>query len=152
MKQPMIANTVTVMCAAHYGQVDMAGMPYQEHPERVLHRMLARWPDATVDEQHAALLHDVLADTSITEADLRRLGYSEVVVSTVVAVTRDRNWPYHAWVQVIADSGVVSAIRVKWAENRDNADPERLALLPKEVRIELAARYAAALVVLEAAL
>ena len=132
MKQPMIANTVTVMCAAHYGQVDMAGMPYQEHPERVLHRMLARWPDATVDEQHAALLHDVLADTSITEADLRRLGYS--------------------WVQVIADSGVVSAIRVKWAENRDNADPERLALLPKEVRIELAARYAAALVVLEAAL
>jgi (p)ppGpp synthase/HD superfamily hydrolase len=60
---------------AHAGQTDKAGRPYIEHPLRVMHRLRGEY------EQLAAILHDVLEDTPVTENDLRSAGCPEPVVA-----------------------------------------------------------------------
>jgi (p)ppGpp synthase/HD superfamily hydrolase len=151
---PTIADTVALVRAAHAGQVDKAGVPYHTHPERVLARLLSRWPDATEDQQHAALLHDVVEDTAVTPAALMILGYGFEVFRIVCDVTKtpgDKT-PYLDQIARLARNCGVGTVRVKWADNRDNADHARLALLPEGQRVMLAAKYEAARVVLEAAL
>ena len=149
-KMPTLDDTLALMRRAHAGQVDMAGRPYHEHPERVLSRMLERWPDAMYYEKHAALLHDVLEDTDVSAKELRRLGYSPFDVEIVEALTKPAgDVPYLKWIQLLADSNFISALKVKWADNRDNADPGRLALLPPDKSQFLAERYEAARAILE---
>ncbi len=147
---PTLQETLALVRRAHKGQVDKAGRPYHEHLERVLARMMERWPNAMLAEQHAALLHDILEDTKITAEDLEGYGYSSHEISIVQAVTRPRNsQSYLEWIQALADRNFVSAIMVKWADNRDNADPDRLALLQSDVSQALAKRYEAARLILE---
>ncbi len=149
-KMPSLDDTLALMRRAHAGQVDKAGRPYHEHPERVLARMLERWPDAMYYEKHAALLHDVLEDTDVSGKELRRLGYSSFEVAIVQALTKSKgDISYLKWIQKLADSNYISVLKVKWADNRDNADPERLALLPPETGQSLAERYEAARAILE---
>ena len=120
-----IGYTTALIRAGHDGQTDRSGLPFHQHPERVLQYLLERWPDATADEQHAALLHDVLEDTEFTAIGLRCVGYPVSCLEIVCEVTRSpqERLPYLDWVQAIVDRGNLSAIRVKWADNRDNRDP-----------------------------
>lgn len=101
----------------------------------------------------AALLHDVLEDTQYTESDLRALGYTEEVIDTVKLLTRDKSdgKTYIEWVQSIADSGNVRAIRIKLADNEDNSDPKRIAQLPESER-SIVKRYQRSMKILRVAL
>ena len=63
---------------------DASGAPYHEHCFRVEEGL----PEtATLDERHAALLHDVLEDTEMTADGLRELGYSDRVIELVQGLT-----------------------------------------------------------------
>ncbi len=144
-------DTRALMRRAHAGQMDKAGMPYHEHPERVLARLLERWPETLLqDEQHAALLHDVLEDTAVTAPELRKLGYSSHTVKIVQAVTKPKNRPpYLKWIQSLADSEFIAPILIKWSDCCDNADPARLALLPPDMQAAFAEKYGSARAILE---
>jgi (p)ppGpp synthase/HD superfamily hydrolase len=146
-----LEQTRDLMRRAHAGQVDKAGQPYHTHPERVLERLLRRFPDASESEQHAALLHDVVEDTAIRAEDLAALGYSREVIDLVTWLSRPAGLSYLEWMARLGAEAPLGALRVKLADNADNSDPVRIAALPEHER-GLSQRYAQARAILEAAL
>ena len=144
----MRAKTVDFIKRAHAGQTDKGGAPYYRHPMAVADLLPA---DADEDEVLAALLHDVLEDTDVTESDLRALGYSEKTIGIVTLLTRPAGTTYLDWIRSIAKSGNMGAIRVKLADNAHNSDPARIAQLPPEQRT-IARRYKRSMRILRAAL
>lgn len=152
-----IDKTIAFIKEAHAGQVDKAGGPYWMHPVAVMHRLGA---GATIQEKLTALLHDVVEDTSVTIDDLRSNDFLDPVLEAVALLTRPARlgptWhplSYLEWIRAIADTGNRTAIKVKIADNEENADPERLALTPDpKERERLAAKYAESLAILRPAL
>lgn len=148
MKSDRIDETIAFIKGAHAGQTDKGGKPYYLHPVAVAGLLP---PESDEDETLAALLHDVLEDTEVTEDDLRERGYSEKTIGIVRLLTRPPGMTYMDWIRRIAASGNVGAIRVKLADNRHNSDPARIAQLPPEQR-PIARRYARSMRILQAAL
>lgn len=77
--------------AAHEGQKRHEGTPYITHPVAVAF-ILARH-DFSEEVIAAALCHDVLEDTNITEDEMR-LELGGVVVDTIKALSYDYSVPY----------------------------------------------------------
>ena len=84
---PDLGDTIELMRKAHEGQMDKSGRPYYLHPMRVAMRLM----QCSGVERHAALLHDVVEDTSVTLSDLRVLGYSEEIVELVDLLSRRKD-------------------------------------------------------------
>ena len=128
MPHPDLGQTIEFMYRAHEGQIDKSGRPYYLHPLRVAMR-LARFSPA---ERHAALLHDVVEDTTVSLADLRAMGYAEDVLALVALLTRDtRGGESHRdYVHRLVKSRSVRALRVKLADVYDNLSPTRTRSLP----------------------
>ncbi len=142
---------------AHAGQTDKVGDTYICHLERVAARVrgwapFLSWDRMSVDEIiQAAWLHDVVEDTPYSFADLRREGFAEWVIQTVQGLTKDTSEPYQEWIERVA-TDVPSVILVKLADNLDNADPRRLALVPEQDRDRLSRKYAMSIPILRSAL
>lgn len=146
-------DTLAFAKTLHHGQVDKAGAPYWMHLERVAHRLMERFPDATKAQIQAALLHDAIEDAGVTADDLRGAGIEEEAIAAIQLVSRNLNpdGTYLDWIGRIAASGNVTAIRVKLADNLDNSDPARVAALAAGPRM-VAEKYAPARAILEQAL
>jgi hypothetical protein len=131
------------------GVTDKGGKPYIGHCERVE----ARLPDwVSEDARCAALLHDVIEDTSTTGDDLISEGFSFRTVHLVEKVSRrPEDGTYIEWIRALAASGDAELIAIKLADNLDNSDPTRIAALPPEQR-DIAKRYERARRLLEPAL
>jgi len=114
-----INRAIEIAARAHEGQVDKAGAPYVFHPLRL---MLAV---ARPEEQMAAVLHDVVEDTSVTLDDLRREGFPPEIVDAVDALTkRQGEGRIEAARRAVANP---IARAVKLADVRDNMDLRRIA-------------------------
>lgn len=141
---PTLERALALATEAHAGQVDKAGRPYIEHVQRVAHRVQvyldgipgpAITPACRENIVTAALLHDVVEDTSRTLDDLRALGFGEAVLRRVARLSgRTDGIGYLDNIRALAAEGDVGTMLVKLADNEDNADPERVALLPEEGR------------------
>ncbi len=111
----------TVARIAHAGQTRMDGIePYVNHPLRVAEALAARPGGATYGLYAAAVLHDVLEDTTVTAADLVAAGIPEDVVRVVVIVTRIEGETYWDYIDRVLDSGNADAIALKVADTTDN--------------------------------
>ncbi|WP_109048874.1 HD domain-containing protein [Azospirillum sp. TSA6c] len=146
-------DTLEFAKTLHQGQLDKAGAPYWKHLERVAHRLIERFPDATKAQLQAALLHDAIEDAGVTADDLRAAGVEEEAITAIRLVSRnlDPEGSYLDWIGRIAASGNVTAIRVKLADNLDNSDPARVAAIAAGPRM-VAEKYAPARAILEQAL
>jgi (p)ppGpp synthase/HD superfamily hydrolase len=113
-----LERAIQIAAAAHAGQIDKAGQLYILHPLRV---MLAV---ATMDERIAAVLHDVVEDTSITLEQLRAEGFSPAVVEAVDALTK-RSGEDRITAAKRAAANPIARI-VKLADNADNMDLSRI--------------------------
>ena len=131
MSKPTIEETIAFIKSAHAGQFDKGGIEYWKHPVSVMERL---GPDASADCKLVALLHDIIEDTNYGPDDLRVLGYSEIVVSSVQRLSKPSGVDYPAYIKELVRSGDRIAMLVKRADNIDNLDPSRLALLPPEHR------------------
>jgi (p)ppGpp synthase/HD superfamily hydrolase len=127
---------------AHHGQVDKAGLPYIEHPERVAGYLV----NPTAEETVVAWLHDVVEDTDVTGVTNVTLdvenAFGPQVAAAVDAITRRPGEQthidaYYAWVKANP-----IALTVKAADIADNTDPSRLQLLTPKKRAALEAKYA----------
>jgi (p)ppGpp synthase/HD superfamily hydrolase len=139
----------------HEGQLDLSGRPYFEHLNRVFNYVISAWPDSTSDDELcAAWLHDIIEDTDITAVDLLIKGFSPKTVEIVVLLThkKDDERPYLEYVQDIIDSGNISAIKVKLADNYDNGDPFRAKPLTQKIINFWKTRYFPARIMLHEAL
>jgi hypothetical protein len=119
----------------HAGQVDHLGNGYEGHLERVVAFMRASDgfvgapEDVQRDLESAAWLHDSVEDTALELSDIRRAGFSERVVTLVDALSirsGESRLEYYARIQRVGEF----AVTLKLADNADNIDPERRALLP----------------------
>jgi (p)ppGpp synthase/HD superfamily hydrolase len=77
-----LEKAIEIAARAHTGQVDKAGSPYILHPLRLM--LAVRHPH----ERMAAVLHDVVEDTSVTLDDLRAAGFPTDVLEAVDALTK----------------------------------------------------------------
>ena len=137
----LVAAAAALARAAHEGQVDKAGAPYAAHPARVAARVADDPVAAAV-----AWLHDVVEDTGVDVAQLRRDGFPDEVLDAVLLLTRDDAVPASDYYRAIRANPI--ALRVKLADIADNSDPARLATLDEPTRERLRRKYSHALAVL----
>lgn len=136
---PPISKTIEFVEELFSGMVDKAGEPYAKHCYRVMRGLP---DDATDDERHAALLHDVFEDTTLGPDELRAMGYSDTVIEMVEALTKK---DYETYLEYVARLAGSPAERIKRADLADNADPRRLGKLSVATSIRLQKKYAKAI-------
>lgn len=114
-----LERAISLAAQAHAGQVDKAGQPYILHPLRVMLRV------STAEERTAAILHDVVEDTSITLEQLAEEGFSPTIVAAVEALTKR---PSESRMEAAARAAENRVARtVKLADNAENMDISRIA-------------------------
>lgn len=125
MKPTMLEKAIRIALDAHAGQTDKAGREYILHPLRVMMKM------DTQKEMIAAVLHDVVEDSSITLADLESYGFESDILEAVSCLTRDPdNETYDQSMARIKQN--VLARKVKLADLTDNMDVTRIRKMKKE--------------------
>lgn len=144
---PSVADADALAEHAHHGQVDKAGNPYIDHPRAVAD--LLRKAGGSDNAVMAALLHDVVEDTDVSLDQLRALGYPGEVVNAVDSVSRREDETYMELIHRAAANPLGRLIKL--ADNANNSDPARLALLDPEQAARLREKYAKARAVLLAA-
>lgn len=151
-----LSDAIALAEFAHRNQVDKAGLPYIEHPKRVLEKVKAQGGLPYV--QMAAILHDVTEDTAFDQSMLRGLGIPESAVQIVNLLDRE----YSAVQYYVGEKKGCSkdefyykeirqnpgALMVKLADIEDNLSPWRLAYLEEATQERLQAKYAKALEIL----
>lgn len=124
---------------AHKDQVDKGGMPYVYHPYHVAMQM---------DDEAAvcaALLHDVVEDSSITIGDLKIYGFPKEVTDAVALLTHGDDTPYFDYIRRIKEDPI--ARRVKIADLKHNSNISRMSYFDHSV-IERINKYNKALDIL----
>jgi (p)ppGpp synthase/HD superfamily hydrolase len=122
---------------AHEGQLDKSGRPYIAHPLRVMGKVRGE------HERMAAVLHDVVEDTSVTLADLTAAGCPEEVLAAVAAISKQPGEDQAQYLARVAANPI--AREVKRADIADNMSPERLSRLDRATQERLRTKYESAL-------
>lgn len=132
-----IADVIALAEFAHRNQVDKAGLPYIEHPRRVMQSVQAQ--GALPYVQMAAILHDVIEDTPFTAEMLLELGVPSPAVEIVVLLTRTKEVSPDDYYFAIRQNE--AARTVKLADIDDNLQSWRLSYLPEETVLRLRKKY-----------
>jgi (p)ppGpp synthase/HD superfamily hydrolase len=128
----------------HDGQIDKAGKPYIQHPERVAYRVFRS--GGTKEQEMAAWLHDVIEDTDASFRTLADRGASAHVLRMVGALTHRHNEPLETyWERIRAEP---DAVLVKLCDVWDNLDPQRLCCLDVSAQQRIRNKYGRALIAL----
>lgn len=115
----LLEKVIAFALEAHSGHEDKYGRPYILHP---LHLMSQMDSD---EERMAAVLHDVVEDTTKTLADIEALGVPRPVLEAVALLTHDKQAvPYDQYVLALKPNPL--ARKVKLADLRHNMDIRRL--------------------------
>ena len=143
-----LQDAIALAQFAHRNQIDKAGMPYIDHPMRVLAAVQAMGGRPYV--QMAAVLHDVSEDTAISTIMMAEMGFSDAVTNLVNLV--DKNFYYDEWNKIVRLEDYYAGIKanpdaqmIKAADIRDNTAPWRLSYLPEATQDRLIKKYANAL-------
>ena len=111
-----IEETLQIALDAHKGQKDLDGKP------AILHPVAVGLMGGTDAEIKAGFLHDVVEDSDLTLADLRRKGVDEDVLAALELLTHDKETDYFEYVGNIARSGNLTAIHTKLNDLRHNLE------------------------------
>lgn len=113
-----LERAIEIAKIAHEGQLDKAGKPYIFHPVRVMLRVNNEF------EKMAAVLHDLVEDTTITLDDLKREGFHPDVLQAIDALTKR---PGETRIEAAKRAAAHPLARtVKLADNAENMDLSRL--------------------------
>jgi len=109
-------KAMKIAYAAHHGQVDYNGIPYILHPVHLA--------EAMDDEISccAALLHDVVEDTTVTMEDLAK-EFPRDVIDVLKLLTHQEGTDYFDYVRSIKANPI--AVKVKLADIAHNSDQTR---------------------------
>jgi hypothetical protein len=140
-----LERAIEIAVRAHAGQLyparDGERGPYVLHLFRVM-LAVEGWEART-----AAVLHDVIEDTSVTADELREEGIPERVIDAVVALTHREEDSYTDYVDALAPNPL--AREVKLADLADNL-ATNLAMPPTPANDARIARYESAIAALSA--
>ena len=124
-----IEKALQIAARAHEGQKDKDGQPYILHPRRVMAGVEGE------EARIAAVLHDVVEDTTVTLDDLRREGFAAPVLAAVECLTHAQGEPYADYVVRCRADEI--ARRVKLADLEDNYRPSRALLRPDRIEPDM---------------
>lgn len=102
----------------HKEQVDKSGIPYIYHLTIVAEKM----KDQIIT--CVALLHDVVEDSDMTFAWLKKEGFTREIIDALRSLTHGEGNPYMDYIQKTKESSV--AVKVKIAGFERNSDLSRL--------------------------
>ena len=127
-------SLVTILFQEKY---DKEGEPYLNHLIRVSEQI------DNSNTKVAALLHDTVEDIKyINYQDLLNIGFPEEIIAIVkIVTTEDKEKSYHDKITSIIDSNNIEAIKLKYADMSDNANPERMKVLDQELQDRLHKKY-----------
>lgn len=114
----MLIKALTVMMNAHKGQKDKAGKPYFLHPLTVSSKVKGK------NLKIVALLHDTVEDTDITLQKLSKLGFNEVQLNAIDAITKRKGEGYSDYLKRVKQNNI--AREVKLADLAHNMNIRRL--------------------------
>ncbi len=137
-----LKRAIEIAARAHSGQRDKGGDVYILHPLRVMLRL------SSLDAQIAAVLHDVVEDSTVTLDSLRAEGFSEHVLAAIESLSRRDGENYDAFIERVAQNSVSRQVKIE--DLKDNMDLSRLGRKPSERDLVRQAKYANALARLEA--
>mgnify|MGYP001591023627 CR=1 FL=1 len=130
----MLSKMLSLVVEAFAGVYDKGGRPYVLHCLQVM-----MWLDEDDEElQCIGLGHDLLEDTSVTEARLIELGFSRRVIDGIKALTKVQGETYEEYKAKVKANR--DAVKVKMKDLRHNSDIRRLKGL-RAKDIERVARY-----------
>ena len=127
-----LERAIAIAVKAHEGTTDKGGHPYILHPLRVMLQM------STIDEQIAAVLHDVIEDSQWTLAELKTEGFSVEIMETVDALTRRTTEMYADFIRRIRCCPIARTVKI--SDLHDNMDLSRISHPTDEDRMR-GARY-----------
>lgn len=113
-----LEKAIALAVEKHTGQRDKYGRPYILHPLRVMMQQ-----DNETD-QIVAILHDVVEDSEVTLADLREMGFDEIIIAALDGVTRRDEETYEEFVDRTLQNPI--SCRIKLADLQDNMDVRRI--------------------------
>ena len=117
---PSFEDTIRFIQKAHEGQTDKQGEEYWKHPVQVAATVASLF-NGSMDEQLAALLHDVTEDTHYTLQDLREMGFSPATLEIVWWMDKANNrGTYLERMEYMAMKAPTGALKVKLADNMSN--------------------------------
>ena len=136
-EKDLYSKALSLVTILFKDKTDKEGEAYLNHLLRVSNN---------VEESNtkvAALLHDTVEDIKyVTYEDLLDIGFSKSIVDIVKIVTTENKLkPYHDKITSILESGNDEAIKLKYADMSDNANPERLSKLDKLTQDRLHKKY-----------
>lgn len=121
MKKGTQLNVMLVLATgAHADQYDKGGNPYILHPLKVMHYLKSEDEEL----QCIALGHDIIEDTNVTYADLRKAGFSDRIIDGIRALTKLPGETYDEYKERVFENR--DAMLVKMADLRHNTDIRRL--------------------------
>jgi (p)ppGpp synthase/HD superfamily hydrolase len=109
---PDLERAIVVAVSAHKGQRDKYGRPYILHPLTLMLKMT----DET--SMTAAVLHDVVEDTTLTLSDLRNEGFPDEVIAAVGSLSKNEKESYDEYIERVSRDPL--AVKVKLADLEDN--------------------------------
>ena len=114
----LLEKAIKLARQVHTNQLDKAGKAYFEHPLRVMNNL------TTLEEKIVGILHDAIEDSDLTLEDLRQLGFPEILIDAIDAITKRHEEDYEAYLQRVISNPL--ALRVKIADMQDNMDIKRI--------------------------
>ena len=120
----IVEKALSIALEAHTGQVDKADQPYILHPIRLMLHM------ETENEMAAALLHDVIEDTSMTYDHLLKNGMPQSVIDILKHITKIDGESYDTFIDRVSKND--SARKIKIEDIKDNMNVNRLMKLTEE--------------------
>lgn len=127
-----LEKAIEIAAKNHAGDTDKAGKPYLLHPLRLMFAVKTEF------EMIAAVLHDVVEDTSVTLKDLENEGFHPDVIRAVDALTKK---PGESRLEAAKRAAADPIARnVKLADVTDNMDLRRISE-PEEKDFERLKEY-----------
>lgn len=124
----MLGIAIAIASEAFKDKTDKGGQPYILHCLRVMNGVNQK--DSEL--MQIAVLHDLFEDTSYTEEDLNKLGFSDRVVHGIFTLTHKvaDNTSYEDYIKLISNNK--DAVAVKLSDLVDNSNITRLKGLRKK--------------------
>ena len=113
----IVEEAARLATLAHEGQKDKAGKPYINHPTAVAAGV------ETPVEKAVAYMHDVLEDTTVSEADLRAL-FGDEITDALCLLNHKKSVDYFDYVRNLKSNPVSRA--VKLSDLRHNMQIDRI--------------------------
>lgn len=102
----------------HHHQFDKAGYPYFAHVLHIAERM------NTEEETIAALLHNILEDTEVSQKEIEDLGFNQDIIEAIKLLTHKNYIPYMEYIENLKSNDLARKIKIQ--DLKHNLDTSRI--------------------------